>query len=38
MKPDAGGVMVAKLKLADPGGLKFKMAGDEKDPGLTFRK
>jgi TolA-binding protein len=38
MEPDAGGVMVAKLNVVDSGTMKFKMAGDEKDPGLTFRK
>ena len=38
MEPDAGGVMVAKLKLQSKNALAFKMAGDEKDPGLNFRR
>ena len=38
MEPDAGGVMLAALKLQQAGELSFKMAGDEKDPGLVFKK
>lgn len=38
MEPDAGGVMVATIKLQQPDELSFKMAGDEKTPGLTFKK
>lgn len=38
MEPDAGGVMLAQIKLQGASTLLFKMVGDEKDPALTFKK
>jgi tetratricopeptide (TPR) repeat protein len=38
MEPDAGGVMVATVKLEGKDALAFKMVGEEKDPGLAFKK
>ena len=38
LEPDAGGVMVANIKLQGTNTLLFKMMGDEKDPDLNFTK
>ena len=39
LEPDAGGTMLAEIDFADPTSFLFKIiGGDEKDPGLKFKK
>ncbi len=39
LEPDAGGTMLAEVDLTNPSQFLFKMiGGDEKDPGLQFKK
>ena len=39
LEPDAGGTMLSEVDLSNPSQFLFKMiGGDEKDPGLQFKK